>query len=429
MPVIGQIETVEQRIVLAANVTASLAASGVLTIEGTTSDDHITVSESNGMISVSGVQITVGRRSVASVDATTVSRIEIRGLDGNDTLEVAKAGGRGALQDVTVPMFMDGGAGNDVIIGGAGADELYGGAGNDRLFGNAGNDCLFGGTGADYLDGGDGSNTFVPGLDENSARDIDDMFASLGPNDVIHEAISLRSSRTPAVGVVTPSPAPVIRANFPADGAATPTTPAVTAVPASPSFGLTDVIPPLGQASVPIARPGSPVSAPANPGPVIPVAPTPMPIVGQVSVPISTTPSHTAGDLEFVWAGKVTLRTSNGHYVCAEGGGGQQVNANRTSANGWETFTVVPIGGNKVALMAANGQFLCANEGGGHEVNANRNVPQGWETFTVIGVGDHQVALQTNDGHYLCAEGGGGGDLVANRTSIGPWETFTYTRV
>jgi hypothetical protein len=36
----------------------------------------------------------------------------------------------------------------------------------------------------------------------------------------------------------------------------------------------------------------------------------------------------------------VALQTDNGHFVCAEGGGGGAVVADRTQAAGWETFTV-----------------------------------------------------------------------------------------
>jgi hypothetical protein len=39
---------------------------------------------------------------------------------------------------------------------------------------------------------------------------------------------------------------------------------------------------------------------------------------------------------------RIALRTENGHYVCAEGGGGGEVNATRTAAGGWETFDVEP---------------------------------------------------------------------------------------
>lgn len=37
---------------------------------------------------------------------------------------------------------------------------------------------------------------------------------------------------------------------------------------------------------------------------------------------------------------KVALRTDSGQYLCAEGGGGGEVNASRSQVGGWETFTL-----------------------------------------------------------------------------------------
>ena len=35
---------------------------------------------------------------------------------------------------------------------------------------------------------------------------------------------------------------------------------------------------------------------------------------------------------------KCTLKAYNGQYVCAEGGGGREIVANRNAIAGWETF-------------------------------------------------------------------------------------------
>jgi hypothetical protein len=45
-----------------------------------------------------------------------------------------------------------------------------------------------------------------------------------------------------------------------------------------------------------------------------------------------------AGGLEFPL--RVSLKTDSGNYLCAEGGGGGEVNATRESAGGWETFEI-----------------------------------------------------------------------------------------
>jgi hypothetical protein len=46
-------------------------------------------------------------------------------------------------------------------------------------------------------------------------------------------------------------------------------------------------------------------------------------------------------DMALVDGSRVALRTDNSNYVCAEGGGGGEINATRTQAGAWETLTVV----------------------------------------------------------------------------------------
>jgi hypothetical protein len=118
------------------------------------------------------------------------------------------------------------------------------------------------------------------------------------------------------------------------------------------------------------------------------------------------------------------LRAANGQYVCAEGGGGREVVANRDQLLGWETFGWYDLGGGRVALQAANGQFVCAEGGGGREVVANRDQILGWETFEAIDLGGGRVALRAANGQYMCAEGAGGREVVANRDQALGWETF-----
>ena len=120
----------------------------------------------------------------------------------------------------------------------------------------------------------------------------------------------------------------------------------------------------------------------------------------------------------------ISLQAANGQYVCAEGGGGREVVANRDAIGAWETFELIDQGNGYYALQAANGQFVCAEGGGGREVVANRDAIGAWETFKLIDRGDGNVALQAANGQYVCAEGSGGGAVVANRNAIGPWETF-----
>jgi hypothetical protein len=126
---------------------------------------------------------------------------------------------------------------------------------------------------------------------------------------------------------------------------------------------------------------------------------------------------------------KIALRAYNGQFVCAEGGGGQALVANRDYAHEWETFGLVDMGNNKVALQAYNGQFVCAEGGGGQALVANRDWAQQWETFNLVDMGNNKVALQAYNGQFVCAEGGGGQALVANRDWAQQWETFSSATV
>lgn len=74
---------------------------------------------------------------------------------GDDHVSIAK--------NITVPVTLQGGAGDDLLIGGAGPDRLLGGPGNDVLVGNAGADALYGGPGNDRLNGGPGNDELIGG--------------------------------------------------------------------------------------------------------------------------------------------------------------------------------------------------------------------------------------------------------------------------
>lgn len=91
--------------------------------------------------------------------APSIAGFEVNSGAGDDHVSVAK--------DITVPVTMRGGAGDDVLLGGAGPDKLIGGQGNDRLVGWRGDDVLYGGPGDDVLIGGPGSDVLRGGPGED----------------------------------------------------------------------------------------------------------------------------------------------------------------------------------------------------------------------------------------------------------------------
>ena len=55
--------------------------------------------------------------------------------------------------------------------------------------------------------------------------------------------------------------------------------------------------------------------------------------------------------------------------------------ANGDTIGAWEAFEVAPLGGYQIALKSFNGQYLVAEGGGGQAVYANRNAVGAWEIF------------------------------------------------
>jgi Ca2+-binding RTX toxin-like protein len=103
--------------------------------------------------------------------APSIAAFEVNSGAGDDRVSVAK--------NITVPVTMRGGAGDDVLLGGAGPDKLIGGQGNDHLvgwggddvlYGGPGDDVLIGGPGDDLLGGGFGTDTLVGGTGTNEVR-------------------------------------------------------------------------------------------------------------------------------------------------------------------------------------------------------------------------------------------------------------------
>jgi Ca2+-binding RTX toxin-like protein len=152
-----------------------------IVINGTNGNDAITVTNNNGVVTVSGLPQAV---TISNFEAN--DRIVINGLGGDDA--ITASGLTGML------FTANGGDGNDVLVGSPGNDILTGGNGDDVLLGGAGQDVLDGGPGNNILiqsaTTGGGSadsaallaqfmvSTFVPAGDGESGTPVADALAS-----------------------------------------------------------------------------------------------------------------------------------------------------------------------------------------------------------------------------------------------------------
>jgi hypothetical protein len=159
------VETLEARQMLSVSVDH-----GTLFVTGTSGDDSIVVSRDphrRGMLLV-----TVNGFSNV-VDSTSVKRITVNALEGNDSVLVSQSAGV-----ITTPTNLIGGRGNDTlsggdgpdaVLGGPGDDLLRGGGGRDVVEGHAGNDTVYGGLGRDVITGDAGADLLYTGGERDKA--------------------------------------------------------------------------------------------------------------------------------------------------------------------------------------------------------------------------------------------------------------------
>ena len=149
---------------------------------------------------------------------------------------------------------------------------------------------------------------------------------------------------------------------------------------------------------------------------------------------------------------------ANGDFVCAEGGGGGALVANRDYIWEWESFVFEDLDGatelrlgNRVTLRAAAGQYVCAelNQPPQKPLMANRAAPNAWEQFTlepIPGFGEtwgtlvdnenrvqeHEsrkpvgtpCAIRSADGSYWSARLNEGGRMTSEAGVVNAWEHF-----
>jgi Ca2+-binding RTX toxin-like protein len=155
-------------------------------------NDTATINQSGGDISVNA---SMNGTNPFVASAAVVNSIVVRLGSGNDILVSAP--------NITVPMTIEGGEGNDLITAGGGADFIDGGPGIDILSGGGGNDVLIGGNGSDMLVGQAGEDLLIGG---STDHDIDEIMAKWTSSDSFIDRVAditaILHANTPASATV-----------------------------------------------------------------------------------------------------------------------------------------------------------------------------------------------------------------------------------
>lgn len=126
---------------------------------------------------------------------------------------------------------------------------------------------------------------------------------------------------------------------------------------------------------------------------------------------------------------KINIKAlANGQFVAAEDAGASPLVANRASASGWETFTVINNADGTISLLsAANNKYVTAVIDENTQLLARATAIQAWEKFRKIDRGGGKVALQSvANNKYVSADLNKGGVLYANRDTASGWEEFNF---
>jgi hypothetical protein len=133
-------------------------ANGNYTIAGSGGDDQIRVSEWSPPMTLEYNPNKTTRFLKVEVNGDTYF-IPINGRNAAKSVRIDAGAGNDSVfvdPNVTFPLFINGGAGNDYLKGGSGPNALIGGTGNDILIGGRSDDLLIGGPGCDTVIGNGG---------------------------------------------------------------------------------------------------------------------------------------------------------------------------------------------------------------------------------------------------------------------------------
>lgn len=132
------------------------------------------------------------------------------------------------------------------------------------------------------------------------------------------------------------------------------------------------------------------------------------------------------GDRKELARKTIQLKAANGKYVCADGSLNNIVIADRDTALGWETFTLILFENNECAILAYNNKFFCAESSNHNEIRATRDNVAKRETFLLRQLDSNHVAFNTQNEKFMSLDAKTL-RLIAKGDAVGENEKFMIT--
>ncbi len=115
-------------------------------------------------------------------------------------------------------------------------------------------------------------------------------------------------------------------------------------------------------------------------------------------------PLNIATDKKEVGRKNIQLKTVNGRFLCADEAAKDIIIANRDSAQGWETFTLVIFENKECAIVSHRNKFFTVEKDQHNELSATQDNISKLGTFLIEELDNNQVALKAANGKYLTVD-------------------------
>ncbi len=124
----------------------------------------------------------------------------------------------------------------------------------------------------------------------------------------------------------------------------------------------------------------------------------------------------------------VVLKANNEKYVTADRtltSTSPPMTATFTTLGTWQHFTLEDAGTGLVSIKGSNGRYVCSKDGLS-DMLCDKTTVGSWEKFTVVFLGYNSIALKGNNGKYVSSNNGTS-KMRCDKTTIGPAEIFTWS--